>query len=71
MREEKLTLAEAAEELRMSPRLLREACAAGRIGHVRAGHRHWLFTRRNIEEFLERNSFQAKTVYAKPAKIRK
>jgi excisionase family DNA binding protein len=64
--EEKLTLAEAARELRMTTRALREACTAGRIGFVRVGHRHWLFTRRDIEEFLERNRFQPKTVYEKP-----
>ena len=68
MSEEKLTLAEAAKELRLSTRVLREMCAAGRIGFVRLGKRHWLFTRRNIAEFLERNSFQAKTVYGKPVK---
>jgi len=40
-----VTLPEAAKELRMSPRALRDLCKAGRIGFVRAGHRNWLFTR--------------------------
>jgi excisionase family DNA binding protein len=68
MNEEKLTLAEAAAELRMSPRALRDLCKAGRIGHVRAGHRYWLFTRRDINGFLERNTFKAKTVFGKATK---
>ena len=68
MNEEKLTLAEAAKELRMSTRALREAANDGRIGHVRLGKRHWLFTRRDLNEFLERNRFAAKTVYEKPEK---
>jgi excisionase family DNA binding protein len=63
--EEKLTLAEAAKELRMSPRALRDLCKAGRIGHVRAGHRYWLFTRRDINSFLERNAHKPRTVYGK------
>jgi len=63
MHEEKLTLKEAAAELRMSPRLLRDMCTAGRIGFIRVGRRHWLFTRANIDEFIQRNSFRAKTVF--------
>ena len=65
MNEEKLTLPEAAKELRMTPRLLREAANGGRIGHVRLGKRHWLFSRKDINEFLERNRFAAKSVYEK------
>jgi excisionase family DNA binding protein len=68
MSEEKLTLKEAASELRMSPRALRDICKAGRIGYVRAGHRHWLFTRSDINSFLERNTFRPKTVFEKPGK---
>jgi hypothetical protein len=40
----------------------------GRIGFVRAGHRHWLFTRSDINSFLERNTFRPKEVFHnKPA----
>jgi excisionase family DNA binding protein len=68
MSEEKLTLKEAAAELRMTTRALRDLCKAGRIGFVRAGRRHWLFTRKDIDEFLERNTYRPKTVYEKPGK---
>ena len=68
MSEEKLTLIEAAKELRIRPRALRDMCKAGRIGFVRAGHRHWLFTRSDINSFLERNTFRPKEVFHnKPA----
>jgi excisionase family DNA binding protein len=68
MNEQKLTLAEAAQELRMSPRALRDLCKSGRIGFVRAGHRRWLFTRSDINSFVERNTFRPKTVFEKPGK---
>jgi len=61
--EQKLTLPEAAHELRVSRRALREMCAAGRIGFIRTARRHWLFTRKDIDEFLERNRLKAKSVF--------
>ena len=65
MNEEKLTLKEAANELRMTTRALRDLCKAGRIGFTRVARRHWLFTRKEIEEFLERNTYRPKTVFEK------
>ena len=61
--EDKLTLREVAAELRITPRGLREMCNRGRIGFVRAGHRTWLFTRKDIDDFLARNRYQPKTVF--------
>jgi excisionase family DNA binding protein len=61
--EEKLTLKEVATELRITPRVLREMCKSGRIGFVRAGHHTWLFTRKDIDDFLDRNRYQPKTVF--------
>jgi excisionase family DNA binding protein len=68
MPEVRLTIKEAASELRITTRALREMCAAGRIGFTRIGKRHWLFSRKDINEFLERNRFAPKTVYGKPNK---
>jgi excisionase family DNA binding protein len=65
MSEEKLTLKEAAAELRVTPRTLREMCAAGRIGFTRLGRRHWLFTQADIDAFIQRNSYRPKPVYGK------
>jgi excisionase family DNA binding protein len=59
---EKFSLAEAAAELKISTRALRDLCRAGRITFSRVHKRSWIFTRADIDAFLERNRFQARTL---------
>jgi excisionase family DNA binding protein len=67
-----LDLKQAADELGVSPRQLREMCAAGKIGHVRVGRRTWLFTRGDIEDFLQRHRFNPRQpLGAKSRKVAK
>ena len=63
------TLLEAAELLRMRPRALRDACRAGRITFAKLDRRTWAFTQADLNAFVERHTFQARTAYGpKPAK---
>jgi excisionase family DNA binding protein len=66
---DKLTLEQTAQELRVSPRQLREMAAAGKIGHVRVGRRNWLFTRSDLDRFLQAHRFEPReAIGAKPKK---
>jgi excisionase family DNA binding protein len=69
---DKLTLEQAAQELRVSPRQLREMCHAGKIGHVRVARRTWLFSRSDIDRFLQSHRFEPRTaIGVKPKKAAK
>ncbi len=54
--------AETAALLRMPRRALRILCKRHRISHVQLNYRNYLFSRRDIAEFLERHYFHAKEV---------
>jgi excisionase family DNA binding protein len=60
---ERLTASEAAAFLRIPRRALLQLCKENRIGFVRINYRNFLFTRRDLAEFLERRHFKAKGVY--------
>jgi excisionase family DNA binding protein len=65
----RLNLKEAAARLGVSQRSLREMCKDGRITYTRIDRLHWSFRLSDIEAFLERHTFEARTVYdKKPAK---
>jgi excisionase family DNA binding protein len=61
----RLNLKAAAAKLGISTRSLREMCKAGRITYTRVDRLHWLFRLSDIEAFLERNTFRARTPYDK------
>jgi excisionase family DNA binding protein len=64
-----LNLREAADYLGLSPRALREKCGRNLISHTRIDRLNWRFSVEDLEAYLQRNRFVAKSVYdPKPAK---
>jgi excisionase family DNA binding protein len=60
---ENLNLAEAAAELNISVRALRDLVKQGRISCSRVHRRAWVFTRADIDAFLQRNRYESRNVY--------
>jgi excisionase family DNA binding protein len=53
----------AAAYLGIRPVQLRTMAKAGRISYARVTRLHWRFTRRDLDAFVQRNTYQAKTVF--------
>jgi excisionase family DNA binding protein len=53
----------AATYLGIRPVQLRTMAKAGRVTYARIDRLHWRFTRRDLDAYVERNTFQAKTIF--------
>jgi excisionase family DNA binding protein len=60
-----LNLKEAAQFLDIPVRSLREKCRRNLLTHVRIDRTHWRFFRADLNAYLQRHTFQAKTVFGK------
>jgi excisionase family DNA binding protein len=56
-------LKEAAEYLGLPPVRLRITAKRGRITYARLDRTHWRFLKRDLDAYLERNTFRAKTAF--------
>jgi len=68
MSEETFDLQGAAQYLGIPTLQLRTLAKGGRITYTRLNRTHWRFTKRDLDAFLERNTFRATTVFGKEAK---
>jgi excisionase family DNA binding protein len=53
----------AAAYLRVSPLQMRTLGKQGRVTYARIDRLHWRFTKRDLDAYIARNTFQAKTVF--------
>jgi excisionase family DNA binding protein len=61
--EEVFDLSGAAKYLGLSNLQTRTLAKAGRITYSRIDRLHWRFTKRDLDAYIARNTFQAKTVH--------
>jgi excisionase family DNA binding protein len=61
--EEIFDLGKAAAYLGVSKLQLKTMAKAGRVTYCRVDRLHWRFAKRDLDSYIERNTFQAKTVY--------
>jgi excisionase family DNA binding protein len=47
---------------------LKTVAKSGRITYARIDRRHWRFARRDLDTYIARNTFKAKTVFSSPHK---
>jgi hypothetical protein len=52
--------------LGIRPVQLRTMAKAGRVSYTRIDRLHWRFTKRDLDAFIQRNTYQAKTVFQNP-----
>jgi excisionase family DNA binding protein len=56
-------LKQAAAYLDVSPLQMRTLAKSGRVTYCRVDRLHWRFTRRDLDSYIQRNTYQAKTVF--------
>jgi excisionase family DNA binding protein len=56
-------LKDAAEYLGLSTVQLRKAARKGRVTYSRLDRTHWRFLKRDLDSYIERNTFRAKTAF--------
>jgi excisionase family DNA binding protein len=56
-------LKEAAAYLGVPPLQMRTLATSGRVTYARIDRLHWRFTRRDLDAYIARNTFQARTVF--------
>jgi excisionase family DNA binding protein len=62
---ESYNLEEAAQFLGMKLRALKDACLAGRIRYAKLDRRTWRFVRTDLDDFINRNTFEPRTPYGR------
>ena len=63
MENEVFNLKQAAEYLDIRPLQLRTLAKSGRITYARIDRLHWRFTKRDIDAYIARHTYQATTVF--------
>jgi excisionase family DNA binding protein len=53
----------AAQYLGIRPVQLRTMAKAGRVTYCRVDRLHWRFTKRDLDSYITRNTYQARTVF--------
>jgi hypothetical protein len=53
----------AAAYLGVPPLQMRTLATTGRVTYCRVDRLHWRFLRRDLDAFIQRNTFQARTVF--------
>ena len=61
--EEVFDLSGAAKYLGVSNVQMRTLATTGRVTYARIDRLHWRFTKRDLDAYIARNTFQAKTVF--------
>jgi hypothetical protein len=61
--EEVFNLHGAAAYLDIPPLQMRTLAKQGRVSYARIDRLHWRFTKRDLDSYIERNTFRAKTVF--------
>jgi excisionase family DNA binding protein len=63
MNPENFNLKQAAAYLDIPPLQMRTLAKQGRVTYSRIDRLHWRFARRDLDAYIQRNTYQAKTVF--------